>query len=108
MPIVALETLGADCFYHSVQANRQPLLSKAKGPSLSTGVTTFFDEPHEVHLVRLPSITSVASSLGASSPSPGAVKMALRRKGNVHCVLVPDILSMQTALAFAGLFGILT
>lgn len=100
--IVALETIGADCFYHSVHANRQPLLSDVKSPPFPTGATKFYDETNGVHLTQLPAITSVASSLGALSPSPGAVKMAVQRKDNLLCVLVPDILSMQTALMFAG------
>ncbi|KAF8514045.1 tryptophan synthase beta subunit-like PLP-dependent enzyme [Gautieria morchelliformis] len=101
VPIVALETNGADCFYHSVHANREPRLSKLISPPVPTGARRSYDETNGVHVLRLPAITSVASSLGASSPSPGAVKMAIERKGNVHCVLVPDALSMQTALTFA-------
>ncbi|KAF8575537.1 tryptophan synthase beta subunit-like PLP-dependent enzyme [Ramaria rubella] len=101
VPIVALETIGADCFYHSIQANREPRLSRTKSPSLPPGATVFHNSEYSIDLVRLPAITSVASSLGASSPSAGAVKMALQRKGDVSCVLVPDSLSMQTALTFA-------
>lgn len=107
VPIVALETIGADCFYHSVHANRKPRLSTVKSPPLPDGMTMRYDETNGVHVVHLPAITSVASSLGASSPAPGAVKMALQRRGSVHCVLVPDALSMQTALSFAGLGSIL-
>lgn len=107
MPIVALETIGADCFYHSVHANRKPRLSTVKSPPLPDGARTCYDEINEVHVVQIPAITSVASSLGASIPAPGAVKMALQRKGGVQCVLVPDALSMKTALSFAGLGGIL-
>ncbi|KIJ24775.1 hypothetical protein M422DRAFT_39016 [Sphaerobolus stellatus SS14] len=103
VPIVALETIGADCFYHSMQANRTPLLSDSPAPPFREGMTTFHDEGNGVEIVRLPSIDSVASSLGAASPAPGVVKMALQREGDVSCVLVPDGLSMQTALSFAGL-----
>ncbi|KAF8507316.1 tryptophan synthase beta subunit-like PLP-dependent enzyme [Hysterangium stoloniferum] len=102
VPIVALETVGSDCFYHSIQANRRPKLSSDKAPPLAEGATTSYNEKHSVELVSLPAITSVASSLGASSPSAGAVKMALERKGGVICALVPDALSMQTALTFAA------
>jgi L-serine/L-threonine ammonia-lyase len=76
-------------------------------PPVPTGARTSYDETNRVNIVQLPAITSVASSLGASSPSPGAVKMAIERKGKVHCVLVPDALSMQTALTFAGMDSIL-
>jgi len=102
VPIVALETIGSDCFYHSMQTNRRPKLSSERAAPLVEGVMTFYNEKHSVELVSLPAITSVASSLGASSPSAGAVKMALQRKGDIICALVPDALSMQTALAFAA------
>ena len=100
--MVALETIGADCYYHSVQANRSPLLSTAPAPPLRNGITVFHDEQCDVNLVRLPAIESVASSLGASSAAAGAVKKGLERKGGVRCVLVPDGLAMQTAISFAG------
>lgn len=99
VPVVALETVGADCFYHSVQANSRLGAPIVKPPS---GITIFHDDEHDVNLARLPAITSHASSLGASSPAAGAVSMALQRKGGVQCVRVPDVLSMQAALSFAG------
>lgn len=95
--MIALETIGADCFYHSMQANL-----RLRDHTLPSGVTLFHDDEYEVGIARLPAITSVASSLGASSTAPGAVKMALQREGGVRCVCVPDGLSMQAGLAFAG------
>ena len=53
-PVIAAETIGADCLATSVDAG-----------SLRT----------------LPAITSVAKSLGAASPSPRVLEMALKRAG---------------------------
>ena len=117
MPIVGLETSGSACFYHSMQSNRQqsdPLVSR-----LPEGATTSQIEMGDpfsglvgdvqsdtasgvISLVHLTGITSRASSLGASSPSPGAVAMAIRRKGPVHCVTVSDERAMSACLKFAG------
>lgn len=66
------------------------------------GVTVVRDETHDVNIAHLPKITSLASSLGASWPSPGVVKMALQRKGGIKMACVSDEMSMQTALQFAG------
>ncbi|KAJ7098139.1 tryptophan synthase beta subunit-like PLP-dependent enzyme [Mycena belliarum] len=97
VPIVALETIGSNCFYHSMALNR-------KGPSaaLPEGVTAVHDAVHDVQLAHFSSFSSKASgSLGASQPVAGVVKMALEREGGVRCVSVPDELSMQAACKFA-------
>jgi L-serine/L-threonine ammonia-lyase len=49
---------------------------------------------------RIP--TSIASSLGASVPAAGVVKMALEREGPVHCITVPDEIAMEALLYFVG------
>ncbi|KAF7322786.1 PALP domain-containing protein [Mycena chlorophos] len=95
--IVALETIGSDCFYHSMALNRG-----ASPTSLPDGVTVLRDEVNNVALARFSTFSSKASgSLGASSPAAGVVKMALDRAGPVTCVTLPDELSMQAASAFA-------
>ncbi|KAJ7632391.1 tryptophan synthase beta subunit-like PLP-dependent enzyme, partial [Roridomyces roridus] len=97
VPIVTVETIGSDCFYHSMVLNRQ-------GPDvvLPDGFTVVHDQEHNVKLAHQQSFSSRASgSLGASSPAAGVVKLALERPGRVICVTVPDELSMQAACAFA-------
>ena len=61
------------------------------------------DVENGVTLAHFDTFTSKASgSLGASQPSARVVKMALERDGGVKCVSVPDELSMQTLVSFAG------
>lgn len=101
VPIIALATIGSDCFYHSISVNPGKFNSVSK--QLPDGIDLIRDEANGVFLAHLNSFSSRASgSLGASSPSPGVVKMALERKGGVKCVSVPDVLSMQAAVCFAG------
>jgi len=68
-----------------------------------TGISERLDDEHGVAIAHLNKIESRASSLGASSPAAGVVKMALEREGRVACVTVPDALSMQSTFLFAGL-----
>ncbi|KAF7295118.1 PALP domain-containing protein [Mycena indigotica] len=97
VPIVALETIGSDCFYHSLALNRQ-----GQGVDLPAGVKAIYDQTHQVWLAHFSSFASKASgSLGASQPAAGVVKMALERAGPVISVTVPDELSMQAAYNFA-------
>ncbi|KAJ7905260.1 tryptophan synthase beta subunit-like PLP-dependent enzyme [Mycena olivaceomarginata] len=87
VPIVALETIGSNCFYHSMALNRQ-----GGAVVLPEGVTA----------AHFSAFSSKASgSLGASLPAAGVVKRALERAGRVICVSVPDELSMQAASLFA-------
>ena len=96
MPVVALETHGSACFYHSVAANRAPT---DDGP---TGVTLRTDSTHGVRVAHIAELNSKATSLGASEPSAGVVRAALDRAGGVKCVTVPDEVTMQLAGAFAS------
>lgn len=66
-----------------------------------TGISERLDDEHGVAIAHLNKIESRASSLGASSPAAGVVKMALEREGRVACVTVPDALSMQSTFLFA-------
>ena len=68
-----------------------------------------FGVPNEVDIVmedgvkiaHLKKLTSKATSLAATSPSPGVVRMALAR-ASVRCLSVPDEMTMRTACSFAG------
>jgi len=99
VPIIALETNGSNCFYHSMSVNRDRPNSEDHLPD---GVDITHDPEHGVMLAHLSHLTSRASgSLGASSPAPAVVKMALDRAGGIRCMSVPDELSMQAIERFA-------
>jgi hypothetical protein len=101
VPIIALETHGANCFYHSMSINPGRFNASKLLPD---GVDAFYDTENDVAVARVSHFNSRASgSLGASIPAPRVVKMALERKGAVRCVTVPDELSMQTLLRLAGM-----
>ncbi|KAG9052880.1 hypothetical protein FS842_009105 [Serendipita sp. 407] len=55
----------------------------------------------KVNIVHVGSITSRATSLGASSPAPAAVAMAIERKGLVKVVKITDERAMSASLGFA-------
>lgn len=71
--------------------------------SLPDGITAAFDHQHNVRSATVQKITSNATSLNASSPSPSVVKMALDRAGGITCATVSDEMSMQAAQLFAGM-----
>ncbi|KAJ6547327.1 tryptophan synthase beta subunit-like PLP-dependent enzyme [Mycena capillaripes] len=97
VPIVAVETIGCNCFYYSMALNRQE-----GAVVLPKGVTVIHDEIYDVKLAHFSAFSSKASgSLGASQPAAGVVKQALNRVGRVICVSVPDELTMQAACSFA-------
>ena len=96
VPVVALETHGSACFYHSIAANRALIGDAPAGVALRT------DDTHGVRIAHVAELKSKATSLGASEPSAGVVRAALRRAGGVKCVTVPDEVTMQLAGAFAG------
>lgn len=95
VPIVATETHGANGFWESLTANRNP----SSVPS--EGVTIRRDEVHDVKVAHI-QLSSIVTSLGANYPAPAVVKMALDRPGSVRCVTVPDELTMQLTTMFAG------
>ncbi|KAI0693711.1 tryptophan synthase beta subunit-like PLP-dependent enzyme [Cytidiella melzeri] len=99
VPIVAMETHGSNCFYQSISLNAGPFESSPLPPS--EGLEVIHDTKYDCNIAKLPKLTSRASSLGASWPSPGVVKHALKRKGGIECVCVSDEMAMQTALRFA-------
>ncbi|KAI5121014.1 hypothetical protein M0805_005960 [Coniferiporia weirii] len=98
VPIVALETHGSACFYHSVSINDGQWL---EGKPPSSAVRDSFDEQYNIRIAHVDNLTSRASSLGATSPSARVVKMALERQGRVSCATIPDELAMHTAHLFA-------
>lgn len=72
---------------------------------LPPGVEVIQDEETGLKLAGFNRFTSKASgSLGASQPAARVVSMALERKGGVKCASVPDALSMQALVSFAGIF----
>ncbi|KAG5727582.1 L-serine dehydratase [Termitomyces sp. T112] len=94
VPLITLETIGSDCFFHSISLNSGRFNSVKK--LLPPDVNVVEDLEHGVTLAHFNKFSSRASgSLGASQPSPRVVKMALSRSGNVVCASVPDELSMQ-------------
>ncbi|OBZ75685.1 Serine dehydratase-like protein [Grifola frondosa] len=77
---VTLETHGSNCFYQSLEQNPGPF---PEGPSPpQEGVQIERDSDHGVAVAHLPKLTSLATSLGASSPAAG----------------IPDELAIQAAL----------
>ncbi|KDQ59473.1 hypothetical protein JAAARDRAFT_33046 [Jaapia argillacea MUCL 33604] len=96
VPLVALETIGSNCFYQSIRLNSQ------HDYTLPNGVQVVDDSTHNIPLAHLTKLTSRASgSLGASQPSAGVVKMVMERRGGIRCVSVPDEMSMQAVEFFA-------
>lgn len=106
VPIVALETHGSNCFYHAGSLNTEGFSSKT--PSLPTNIppeapyTVQISEEYQVAVPYMHALTSRAASLGATSPAPGVVHMALNHAGGVKCVSIPDELAMFAARGFAG------
>ena len=97
VPIVAVETSGANCFYSSMALNTD--WSGSFGVSDEVDIVT---EENSVKIAHLKELTSKATSLAATSPSPGVVEMALAWGGSVRCLSIPDEITMNTACSFAG------
>ncbi|KAG6869025.1 hypothetical protein C0993_005684 [Termitomyces sp. T159_Od127] len=96
VPLVALETIGSDCFFHSMALNA------GRNAPLPPDVRPVYVPGHDLTLAHFDSFSSRASgSLGASQPAPGVVKMALSRPGKVVCASVPDEFSMHALAMFA-------
>lgn len=102
VPIVALETIGSDCFYHSITMNGP----SAEVKKLPPNVSIVRDEKHDLYLAHFDKFSSRASgSLGASEPSAAVLRMALDRPGGVYSYSVPDEMSMGSLVKFAGECG---
>ena len=101
VPIIGLETIGSDCFHHSLSLNRT--LCNIGEKKLPPGVDVIHDEENDLYLAHFNNFSSKASSsLGASQPSVGVMKMALERTGGIKSISVPDELSMSTLALFAS------
>lgn len=101
VPIIGLETIGSDCFHHTLSLNRTP--GHVGEKKLPRGVDVIHNEENDLYLAHFNSFSSKASSsLGASQPSVGVMKMALERTGGIKSISVPDELSMSTLALFAN------
>ncbi|KAG6909173.1 hypothetical protein DXG01_001800 [Tephrocybe rancida] len=101
VPIIALETIGSNCFFHSIALNGSGYNSSIT-KILPPNVEAVYDAENDVTLAHFNKFTSKASgSLGASEPSVKVLKMALERAGGVRCASVPDEMSMQALTSFA-------
>ncbi|KAJ2977326.1 hypothetical protein NUW54_g11433 [Trametes sanguinea] len=98
VPLIAVETFGSNCFYQTLSLNNGPFI----GGTASEGRRTQeYCAEFDVNIAHLTTLTSKATSLGATSPSAAVVRMALDRKGGVKSVCVPDEMAMSAALSFA-------
>ncbi|KIJ17333.1 L-serine ammonia-lyase [Paxillus involutus ATCC 200175] len=98
------ETHGSNCFYHANSLNTCAFSSKTQtlpvkiAPDASYTAET--NEEHQVAVPYMHTLTSRATSLGATSPAPAVVRMALDHAGGVKCVCIPDELAMFAARKF--------
>lgn len=103
--MVTLETIGSDCFYHSMSLNNGRFNTEQK--TLPPDVELVHDSEHNVDMAHFLKFNSKASgSLGASLPAEGVLRKALDWKGGVKSISVPDELSMEAAALFAGEFPV--
>lgn len=113
VPVVALETTGSNCFYNAIAINTRNFTSKVPVvPSVevedSTPYTVEIVEEHNIAIPHMKALKSRAASLGASSPAPGVVRIALDRAGGIKCACVPDEMAMHTARLFGDDHKMLT
>ena len=102
VPIVAIEPLGANCFYSTMALNEP--WKYMHGQEIR-GAATDIDieeKEHGLRIARLRNPKTRVTSLGAASPHPKVVDRAMMRTGGVVCVCVPDEMVMSTAISFAG------
>lgn len=100
VPVLAIETFGSNCFYHSVALNT----SRDSWPSaeLPPDFELATDAKTGLKLARQLRFSSAASgSLGASVPTGIAIERAQKRKGKVTCLSIPDAFAMQSLSRFA-------
>ncbi|KAG0701041.1 tryptophan synthase beta subunit-like PLP-dependent enzyme [Suillus ampliporus] len=107
VPVVALETSGSNCFYNAIAINTQNFTSKVPTiPSTevedSSPYTIEVVDEHNVAIPYMKALKSRAASLGATSPAPGVVRMAVDRAGGIKCACVPDEMAMHTARLFGN------
>ncbi|KAG8909042.1 hypothetical protein FRC01_007190 [Tulasnella sp. 417] len=78
-------------------ANRTP---GADPSAVGNSSDTSQDEKHQVEISHLHRLTSKALCLGATSPTAGAVRLALDRRGLVRCLCVTDEMSMSASVDY--------
>lgn len=83
VPVIAAETTGANCLNQSLHA------SYAQSPPQPTTVT-------------LPGITSIATSLGARTPSLEVVEACMRHPGGVVSMVASDRRAVEAVVEFAN------
>jgi L-serine/L-threonine ammonia-lyase len=113
VPVVALETAGSNCFYNAIAINTRNFTSQVPiVPSTevedSSPYTIEIVEEHNIAVPHMKALKSRAASLGASSPAPGVVRMAVDRAGGIKCACIPDEMAMHTARLFGDDHKILT
>ncbi|KAG1719277.1 tryptophan synthase beta subunit-like PLP-dependent enzyme [Suillus lakei] len=113
VPVVALETTGSNCFYNAIAINTRNFTSKVPIiPSTevenSSPYTVEIVEEHNVAIPHMKALKSRATSLGASSPAPEVVRMAVDRAGGIKCACIPDEMAMHTGRLFGDDHKMLT
>ena len=99
---MGVETHGSNCFYQSLSLNDGPFIGTVESRMVPVGTIAKYDQEHDVTVAHIAKLTSRISSLGATSPAPAVVKMALQRIGGVKSVCVSDEHTMQACLSLAG------
>ncbi|KAG2048955.1 tryptophan synthase beta subunit-like PLP-dependent enzyme [Suillus hirtellus] len=107
VPVVALETTGSNCFYNAIAINTRNFTSKVPiVPSIEVGdnspYTVEIVEEYNIAIPHMKALKSRAASLGATSPAPGVVRMAVDRPGGIKCACIPDEMAMHTTRLFGG------
>ncbi|KAG8946179.1 hypothetical protein FRC04_012034 [Tulasnella sp. 424] len=97
VPILGMETQGSNCFYQSMLANRT---ASPNSSALGNSSDTRQDQEYQVKVSHLHQLTSKALCLGATSPTAGAVRFALDRRGPVNCICTTDEMSMKAAIDY--------
>ncbi|KAG1842691.1 tryptophan synthase beta subunit-like PLP-dependent enzyme [Suillus tomentosus] len=113
VPVVALETTGSNCFYNAIAINTRNFTSKVPiVPSIevedNSPYTVEIVEEYNIAIPHMKVLKSRAASLGATSPAPGVVRMAVDRLGGIKCACIPDEMAMHTARLFGDDHKILT
>ncbi|KAG1778231.1 tryptophan synthase beta subunit-like PLP-dependent enzyme [Suillus placidus] len=113
VPVVALETTGSNCFYNAIAINTRNFTSKVPIVPCTevedgSPYTVVIVEEHNIAIPHMKALKSRAASLGASSPAPGVVRMAVNRAGGIKCACIPDEMAMHTARLFGDDHKILT
>ncbi|KAG9012630.1 hypothetical protein FRB90_006550 [Tulasnella sp. 427] len=97
IPLLTMETQGSNCFYQSMLANRSLAPNSS---AIGNTSDTLDNRTHGVKVAHLHRLTSQALCLGATSPAPGVMRLALDRHGPVRCVCTTDEMSMKAGIQY--------